>query len=619
MSPEQATGDQVVGPASDTCALACVLYEMLTGEPPFPGSTAQAVLGRIIQGAPVSATAVRKSIPSNVDAAIRKTLERIPANGFTGAQAFAKALADPNYRHGADAGGVGSASVRMRRVAFAGWAAAAASMAALVVGSTLGSPEPVRRVERFAVPFLEGQEPVFVGPNGYDLAPDGSMLVYRHVIDGDQILMVRRWDDLTATPIRETSSALDPAVSPDGLELAFAQDEQIRVLALSGGPVRTLFAGSFPEWGPDGFIYASTDSGTVCIPSTSGTVEQLTRFAEREGLHVVYDVLPGGRGALLMVDRGGGSWEIRTLDLQSGEMRPLVEGQGPRYTPTGHLVYAANHGTLMGARFDPESMELLGPPIAVMDQIRFSSLSSDGKLFYSTGGGAGGAGPTLQLVWVSRNGEPTPVDPSWTFSRGTDANQRWSISPDGPMLALREYTAEGYDIWVKQLRAGPRSRLTFGGADEKMPVWAPGGRDVTFLSNRNGNHDVWRRTADGTRDAELVVDIENDIATVDWSSDGEWLFLRTSAGTTTTAQRNILSLRPGADAAPAAILGSAYREINSAMSPDGRWIAYASDEAGRYEIYVRPFPDVSAGRWQVSINGGRAPRWAHSGRELFFQ
>lgn len=185
MSPEQATGDQVVGPASDTYALACVLYEMLTGEPPYPGSTAQAVLGRIIQGVPVSATAVRKSIPSNVDAAIRKALEKIPADRFTGAQAFAKALADPNYRHGADAGGVGSASVRMRRVAVAGWAAAAASMAALVVGSTLGSPEPLRRVERFAVPFLEGQEPVFVGPNGYDLSPDGRGLgddraSYRH-------------------------------------------------------------------------------------------------------------------------------------------------------------------------------------------------------------------------------------------------------------------------------------------------------------------------------------------------------------------------------------------------------------------------------------------------------
>ena len=619
MSPEQATGDQPVGPASDTYALACVLYEMLTGEPPYPGNTAQAVLGKIIQGMPVSATAVRKSISPNVDAAIRRALEKIPADRFTGAQAFAKALADPNYRHGPDLGGSGRAWVRLRRIAVAGWAVGVTSTAALVIGSTLAPPESGRRVERFAVPFLDGQEPVFVGPNGYDLSPDGSMVVYRHVVDGDQVLMVRRWDDLTATPVRETSSALNPAVSPDGLELAFEQDGQIQVLAFSGGPVRTLVEGSDPEWGSDGFVYASTDSGTVRIPATGGSVEVLTRFAEGEQYHIVTDVLPGDRGALLMVDRGSGSWEVRSLDLRSLETRALAEGLGPMYAPTGHLLYSANDGSMMGARFDPTSMELLGPPIAVMDGVGAWALSNDGKLFYSTGGSSGGSGPTLQLVWVNRSGEATPVDPSWTFSRGTDSNQRWSVSPDGAMVALREYTAEGYDIWVKQLPTGPRSRLTFGGADEKMPVWAPGGRDVTFLSNRNGNHDVWRRPADGTRDAELVADIEEDIATVDWSSDGTSLLLRTSAGTTTTAQRNILSLRPGTDTVPTAIFGSAYRELNPAVSPDGRWIAYASDETGRYEIYVRPFPDVSAGRWQVSINGGRAPRWAHSGREIFFQ
>ncbi|HSH75792.1 MAG TPA: hypothetical protein VLA09_08925, partial [Longimicrobiales bacterium] len=192
-------------------------------------------------------------------------------------------------------------------------------------------------------------------------------------------------------------------------------------------------------------------------------------------------------------------------------------------------------------------------------------------------------------------------------------------SPDGSMAALREYTAEGYDIWVKRLDTGPRSRVTFGEAEEKMPVWVPGTRDVTFLSTRNGNHDVWRQPADGTREAELLIDIDDDIATVDWTRDGEWLLIRTSAGTTVAAQRNILIVRPGSDEAPVPIFASAYRELNPAVSPDGRWIAYASDETGRYEIYVRPFPDVTGGRWQVSINGGRSPVWAHSGRELFFQ
>jgi len=620
MSPEQATGDQVVGPASDTYALACVLYEMLTGEPPYPGNTAQAVLGKIIQGLPVSATAVRRSVPPNVDAAIRKALEKLPADRFTGAHSFAKALADQAFRHGDDAAPAPAATKRLRRAATAGWATAAAAVAALAMVSTREAPEPVRRVERFAVPFLEGQEPTDLSPGGFELSPDGSMLVYRRLVEGEPTLLVRRWDDLTATPVRETANSFDPEVSPDGLELVFEQEGQIRVLAFAGGPVRTLMEGTIPEWGEDGFVYATVDSGTARVPAQGGLVENLTRLAEGESIQIIYDVLPDGRTAFLMANIGGNRWEIRTLDLESLEMTPLVDGQGPVYTSSGHLLYSSDGGgALMAVRFDPSRREMMGTPTAVLDGVGYWSVADDGKLFHATGGAAGGQGPTLQLVWVGRTGQATPVDAAWTFSRGTDPNLRWDLSPDGTMAALRIFGSEGYDIWVKRLDAGPLSRLTFAEGMDKMPTWAPGTRDVVFLSDRNGNHDVWRRPADGTREPELVLDLEQDIATVDWSPDGEWIFVRTSAGTAVTAQRNILAYRPGTDEEPVPLFAGSYRELNPAVSPDGRWIAYASDETGRYEIYVRPFPDVGAGRWQVSINGGRNPQWAHSGRELFFQ
>jgi len=229
MSPEQATGDQAVGRASDTFALACVLYEMLVGEPPYPGHTAQAVLGKIIQGHTVSATAIRQSVPANVDAAIRKALEKLPADRFTDAQDFAKALADPGFRYG-DIGitGVGASSGPWNRVSVA------MTVVALIFGlSTAWSflrpepPQPIRRVERFAVPFLEGQEPSGTGANAFDLSPDGSMLVYWQSAVGGRVLMVRRWDDLTANPIRETLGGGNPAVSFDGLEVAFQQGEDI--------------------------------------------------------------------------------------------------------------------------------------------------------------------------------------------------------------------------------------------------------------------------------------------------------------------------------------------------------------------------------------------------------
>jgi Tol biopolymer transport system component len=616
MSPEQATGDQQVGPASDTFALACVLYEMLVGEPPYPGNTAQAVLGKIIQGAPVSATAVRKSIPANVDSAIRRALERLPADRFTNAHGFAKALADPGFRHGEEAAAPARASTGLKHVAIAGWATAVAALAGLITLLMPSTPEPVRRVERFAVPFATGQELTFIASLGFDLSPDGTMLVYRHVVDGQQILMVRRWDDLTAMPVRESVGGASPAVSYDGLQLAFEQDGQIMVAAFSGGPVVAVASGDHPEWGPDGYVYATADSGVVRVSSTGGAIQYVSRLADGDQEQRLYDVLPGGRRALLDVSGPGGGSEIRGLDLESGEMTALLAGNSPRYLPSGHLVYDAGEGTMMAARFDPERMELLGTPVAVMDGLTFWSLADDGKLFY-TGSPGGesqlGQGPTLQLNWVTRSGQAAPVDPSWTFSRGVDAYQQWRISPDGSRVAVREFTPSGYDIWIKQLDSGPHSRLTFDGHD-KMPVWEPGGERVTFLSDRNGNFDVWSKRADGTGAAELILDLEDDVVRFSWSPEGEWLVVQARDA----PDGELLAFRPGVDSVPTAIVPEQAREIEPAISPDGRWIAYVSDETGRLEVFVRPFPDVTSGKWQISTTGGRNPRWAHSGRELFF-
>jgi serine/threonine-protein kinase len=622
MSPEQAMGDQSVGPASDTYALACVLFEMLVGEPPYPGSNAQAVLGKIIQGIPVSATAARKSIPLNVDGAIRKALEKLPADRFTGAQSFAKALADPTFRYGDGADEVSHAgSVRLRRIAIAGWSAAAIAVAALALAWTSRrSPEPVRRVERFGAPFLTGQEPERIGAAGFALSPDGGMLVYRHTVNGQQVLMVRRWDDVTATPVRETVGGGYPRVSPDGLQLAFFLNGEAKVLAFSGGPVRTLTSGQVSAWGPDGYVYVSNDSGTVRIPSVGGAVEYVSRLAEGETRHAVHDVLPGGRRALLEVGLGGG-YEIRGLDLRTGRMTPIVQGRYPRYLPSGHLVFNIGAGTMMAARFDPVKMKLLGTPIAMMDGLAFWSLADDGKLFYATGSVGGPVGPMLQLAWVTRAGQVSPVDPGWTFQRGQNSDQGMSISPDGARVAVREYTSAGYGIYIKNLdTVGPPSRLTFGDTAAKMPVWSPSGQEVTFLSNRGGNFDVWSRPADGTGQAKLILDLKDDLATVGWSPDGKWLLLRTSQNPGSNDQGDILAFRPGEDSVPRSLFAdSKYRENDPAVSPDGRWIAYSSDATGQYEVYVTPFPDVSGGQWQVSVDGGRVPRWSHSGRELFWQ
>ena len=614
MSPEQATGDQQVGPPSDTYALAAVLYEMLTGDPPYIGSTAQAVLGKIIAGAPVSATQIRKSVPANVDAAIRKALEKLPADRFTGAQEFAKALGDPGFRHGELVGaGVASGVGPWKRVAVIGWSVAA--LATLAVGWALLRTEPPLPVERFVAPFGDGQEPTSVGNSAFNLSPDGSMLVYRGVPEGGggQLLLVRRWEDVEPSPIRGTEGGAQPVVSPDGQEVAFAQGGEVKVVSLQGGPVRTLTTGARPQWGTDGYIYARSGNGIVRVPATGGPPEPVTERLGGEVLTVT-DLLPGGDGALFTVRLLGGAWEVRALRLETGEMRALASGFLARYAESGHLLYSTPDGTLMAARFDPDAMELLGPSVALLDGVRAFSISDTGKLFYSRAGSG-----TSEFVWVTRSGEATPVDAGWSFNEGPGM-RGFSLSPDGTQLALKEQAEAGMDIWVKQLPDGPLSRLTFDEGRDVRPRWAPNGESVTFLSERSGNMDLWSQRADGTGEPELLFDggsVLNDGQGF-WSPDGEWLVLRTGGFVGVVGGRNILALRPGVDSEPLSLLTEEYDEQAPALSPDGRWLAYVSTETGSREVFVRPFPDVDSGKTQVSTDGGIIPVWAHSGRELFY-
>ena len=417
--------------------------------------------------------------------------------------------------------------------------------------------------------------------------------------------------------MRGTVGALQPAVSPDGERLAFLLAGQVRVLSFDGGPVTTLGPGIFPKWGPDGYIYASGDSGAVRWPVTGGPVEQVTREGENESAHSVTDFLPGGDDALLMVVTSHNDREIRALSLNTGETHSITAGEYPLYAESGHLVYRFE-GVLMAARFDPGAMELLAPPVAMVDGVDGFALSDDGKLFYSRGGSSGALAP-LQLVWMTRAGEAMPVDPDWWFDRG-NANTGWSLSPDGTRIAVRAWTEDGYDIWVKELDDGPFSRITFDEGFDEKPRWAPDGETVTFLSRRGElNADVWSRRADGTGNAELVFNHDVVLSDGFWSPDGEFLLLRSSGEGGREGGRDILVARPGVDSVAQPLLAEEeYDESAPAISWDGNWIAYVSTETGREEIFVRPFPDVDAGKSQVSTGGGVMPYWAHNGRELFF-
>jgi serine/threonine-protein kinase len=621
MSPEQATGDQVIGPASDTFALACVLYEMLVGEPPYPGATAQAVLGKIIQGVPVSATAERGSIPLHVDAAIRKSLEKLPADRFSDAQGFAKALGDPSFRHGespAEATGAGGRKwKRLALVASTASVALAASLAAL-----LFSPAAPAEVERFSLAPLSGQSTNYE----FDISDDGRAIVLSVAEAGVSHLAIRRLGDLAATAIPGTERGVSPIMSPDGSEVAFIVAGELHVTPITGGVVRSVTdsVNCCVRWGTDGYLYYSNvRQGISRVASEGGSVETVTEVTPDAGeFHGYLVISPDPDVAVMTV--WGTPHRLEAVRLSSGERSVLSAGVRPYFTEEGFLVFATLEGQIMATRLDTKTLALDGPAVPLVDGVRvdgdadpFYSVARNGTLLYWTG--ASTAGNDGRVVRVDRTGQVTPVDPSWLFNPGTP-EVALALSPDGQRLAVKITSDSGDDIWVKQLDDGPLSRLTFDDGVDRRPRWSPDGRNIMYNSDRlqgAGHYDLWTQPADGTGAPEVLLDLEGSILEVQITPDGSTFALRVGGLSNVFGVRDIVSLRAG-ETEPAPVAAEPYDEKAVALSPDGRWAAYESTETGRDEIYVRPFPNAQEGKWQVSTLGGINPKWAHSGRELFY-
>jgi hypothetical protein len=440
------------------------------------------------------------------------------------------------------------------------------------------------------------------------------MLVYRGPpADGTIFqLWVRRWDDIEATPLRGTMTPFDPSFSPAGDEVTFMQGGEVKIAALEGGPLRTLGTGIYPRWGFDGYIYAARDTSISRIPATGGEWETLTTTG---GLAFagMSQLLPGAESGLVWVQLGDGTNEVHVLELETGEMTRLAAGSEPQYVPTGHLLFTLD-GSLMAAPFDARSLEVTGASVAMVENVNAFAVSDNGTLYYTVGAGGGAL---QELVWVDRNGNAEPADQGWSLDTG-GSNAGWSLSADGSRVVARERTEAGQDIWLKELDGGPRSRLTFHETEDRKPVWGPDDETVTFITMRGGDGDVMTRRADGTGSPELVLDLEANIAEALWSSDGEWLVVRVAGTPGQAGGRDILAVRPGQDSEPVPLLAEPHDEIAPQLSPNGRWLAYTSNETGQYEVFVRPFPDVESGRWQVSTAGGFTPRWSRDGTEIFY-
>jgi serine/threonine-protein kinase len=628
MSPEQATGDRELDARSDVYSLGAMVYEMLAGEPPHVGNSVQAIVAKILTDTPASVTRSRGLVPPNVDAALQRALAKSPADRFSRAGDFSAALTNPAYTLPTTAAvpaaeGAPQGKAQWNRVTMALAGLSLVLIALLVWMAT--RPEAPRPVSRYSVALPTGEGIVPTRSNRVAIAPDGSRFVYVGVGDGGKSLWVRSRNQLQATPLPGTASGVHPFFSPDGSRVGFLTDGSpiaVKAVSLAGGPPITVVDSGVgldgAAWGPDGFIYfdgitAGSTIGIMRVRAAGGSPEQATVVdtAHGETDHVWPEALPNGKGLLFSVFRGANlvDADIAVTEIGTGEHTVLVRGVAAKYAASGHLLYVTSDGALLAAPFDQGRMELTGEATALVQDIGIRafgsidiSLANDGTLLYGTGAQA--TDPD-EIVWVTRDGVAEVIDPGWVGDFGTVA-----LSPDERQLAVSIVQGNEQHVWVKQLPTGPLTKLTFGGTLNYRPAWSPDGRSVVFVSDRMRNMTLHKKRADGSAQAEPVLEHALPIWDFSESRDGEWLVFRTTP-------RDLLALSPDGDTLT--LVSSEFNERTPKLSPDGRWLAYSSDESGRQEIYVRPFPNTGDAKWQVSTSGGYWPAWSHSGRELFYR
>jgi len=631
MSPEQAMGEREITARSDVYALGAVLYEMLTGDPPFTGSTAQAIVARVVTESPRPLHAQRHTIPPHVEAAVLTALEKLPADRFASAAEFADAL------KGRSVSGVSSATTvrvpaasaragrRVNGLTIGALAVAAVATAAALWGWFRPQPAPV--VSRYSLLLrpTEALRPSAVAGN-VAISPDGNRIAYIGPAEGGTRLWLREHDKLRPVPLSGTENGLSPFFSPDGSQLAFlVGGRSLRVAPLGGGPPVTLsdsLNSSGGDWGDDGYIYIEVNEGLGRLRATGGPVEILFRLSEeRHEIGSEYpNVMPDGKGLVFrrrLAGQSANDFDIMAMKLPGGTPRPLVKGIYAHYARSGHLLVVTGDGKLLAVPFDPKKMVVTGAPVAVLDGMLRSgpfelnlAVSANGTLVYTSGGSTA----TNSTWWVNRDGSGTPIDTSWHVQGSITSV---ALSPNAKSLAVTVLRGAAQDVWVKQLPTGPFSRLTFGDTAHFRGEWTGDGRSVVYIADLgSGAGDAVLRRADGTGAPQVLVHAKGTtFGQVVPTKDGRWLVLRRS--TAEAGGGDLYAVKMGDTAMVPLVTGPA-RELSPAVSPDGRWLAYSSDESGAAEIYVRPFPDVATARWQVSANGGINPVWARNGQELFY-
>jgi serine/threonine-protein kinase len=640
MSPEQAKG-KPADKRSDVWAFGCVLYEMLTGKRAFDGEDMVDVLGAVARLDPNWA-----AIPVDVPAVVRTLIQScLVKDRRKRAADISVALfvleQGTNLAASSDVGisqaraDAAIAEVRrelarssLRRVAIVSTLALTAGVAVATITTWFVMRPTPPRVTRTAIAFSPPAV-LTVHPADRDLAitPDGSAVIY--VGNAGTQIFVRRLGSLEPVALF-TGTPRGPFVSPDGQWVGFVDaDRVLKKVAVTGGPAITLAtfdttnvgAPRGATWGTDGVItFATADltTGLLRIPAAGGAVTVLTRpdRGRSEGDHAWPEVLPGGRALLFTITAAAGGLdadELAVLDLQTGKHNVLLRGGNhAHYVPSGYLVYSAA-GALRAIRFDLATLETRGTPVPVAQVVTKNTgavdaaFADDGTLAYVSGD-ISAAAVQQTLAWVDRQGRETPIMAparAYSFPR---------VSPDGSRVAV--FSAYGgSDIWIADLSRNTLTRATFDKGFDLFPLWTPDGRRLIFSSDGSGALNVYWELADGTGTVERLTNSPNPQVPTAVSPDGRQLIFYEHMSKTGD---DVMQMTLDGTRRSIPLVQSPFDERNGIVSPDGRWLAYEANESGRFEVYVRPYPDVSKGRWQISVDGGTQPVWSRTGDELIY-
>jgi serine/threonine-protein kinase len=632
MSPEQAMGEREITARSDVYALGCVTYEMLSGDPPFTGSTAQAVVARVVTEPARPLIPQRHTIPPHVEAAVLVALEKLPADRFSTAHEFAEALEGRGAVH---PGGTAMRSATLARPrAPAGWRArlsdpfvlapAAVALAALAGLIVLGRRPAAATLPpiRFIMASTDSTRPVDNFPWPAAISPDGGTVVYSVAQNAtNTVFYALRTDQLEAHPIPGTTNAYQPYFSPDGRWLAFEVGEKERKVRLDGSaPVTITDAGGAngAVWTTDNEIVLGAQGrfrGLSRVSAAGGEAVALTQLdtAKGEREHLWPVALADGKSIVFTIWSGSlTSSQLALTSTSNGKVVPLgVAGIRPLTVLDGMLVYVQADGAVMAVSLDAGSKKVAGRPIPVHDPVAVpSALNGNSGIFISTGGALvtsrGGTGG--RLVWVSRDKPPEPLLPqahSVVFTR---------LSPDERRIAVVVAEDRKSDVWIYDRALSTFSRLTSIGSVTSVE-WSTDGSRVLFTGgDTEGRYAVWSQPASGGTQAEelfhqpvltimAIVSPNGKSLLLNSYHEDRWGLLRASLDSSRVALGYLLT---GAN------------EHAPQFSPDGRWVALVSDESGRDEVYVRSFPDPSS-RTQVSAAGGQEPTWSPDGSRLYYR